>query len=51
MAHHDSNIVKILQGFRCEISKHPQMTVLAIQTIFRGVMRVESGHIYSAAFE
>jgi hypothetical protein len=40
MAHHDSDVVEILKRFRCEVAEHPQMAVLAIQTIFRGVMRM-----------
>src|SRR5436309_13916260 len=33
VAHHDSNIVEVLQRFGREIAEHPQMTVLTIQTI------------------
>ena len=44
MAHHDSNRVEILQSFRCEIAEHPEMAVLAVETIFRRVMRVERSH-------
>jgi hypothetical protein len=47
MAHHDADAIEILQSFGCEIAKHPQMAVLAIKAIFRGVMRVESSHTYS----
>jgi hypothetical protein len=41
MAHHDANPVIIRQCLGCEIAEHPQMAVLAIQTIFRGVMGMD----------
>jgi hypothetical protein len=41
MAHHEADAVIILQRLRCEIAKHPQMAMLAINTIFRGVMGME----------
>jgi hypothetical protein len=41
MAHHDSDFVEILKRFGCEIAEHPQMAVLAIQTVFRGVMGMD----------
>jgi hypothetical protein len=47
MAHHDADAIEILQSFWREIAKHPQMAVLAVETIFRGVMRVEDSHTYS----
>jgi hypothetical protein len=51
MAHHDANVVVVLKRLGREIAKHPQMPVLAIQTIFRGVMRVDRSHGYSAVSE
>src|SRR5579859_3809550 len=47
VAHHDSDVVKILEGFRREIAKHAEMTMLAVETIFRRVMRMYSGHTCS----
>jgi hypothetical protein len=41
VAHHDANAVVIPQRFRSEIAEHPKMTMLAIDAIFRRVMRVE----------
>ena len=38
---------KSCKSFRCEIAEHPQMAVLAIETIFRGVMRMDSSHTFS----
>jgi hypothetical protein len=47
MAHHDADAVEILQSFGREIAEHPQMAVLTVETIFRGVMRMESSHTCS----
>jgi hypothetical protein len=48
MTHHDSNAVVVAQRFRSEIAEHPQMAVLTVNAIFRGVMRVERCHSYPA---
>jgi len=41
MAHHDSDAVIVGKGLGCEIAEHPQMAMLTIQTIFRGVEGLE----------
>jgi hypothetical protein len=41
VAHHDPDPVVIPQCLRGEIAEHPEMAVLTINAIFRGVMRVE----------
>jgi hypothetical protein len=41
MAHHDPDPVIIPQRLGCEIAEHSQMAMLAIPTIFRGVMGME----------
>ena len=38
MAHHDANAVVICKRLGCEIAEHPQMAMLTIKAIFRGVM-------------
>jgi hypothetical protein len=44
MAHHDADAVVVVKCFRCEIAEHSQMAMLAINTIFRGVMGMKSRH-------
>jgi hypothetical protein len=48
MAHHDPDAVVILKRLGREIAEHSQMAMLTINAIFRGVMRMESSHTYSA---
>jgi hypothetical protein len=48
MTHHDPDAVVIGERFGCEIAEHPQMAVLTINTIFRGVMGMESRHGFAA---
>jgi hypothetical protein len=48
MAHHDSNAIVIPERIRREIAEHSQMAMLTINTIFRGVMGMESCHGFAA---
>ena len=48
MAHHDSDPVVIGQRLGCEIAEHPQMAMLAVNTIFRGVMGMKCRHGFAA---
>jgi hypothetical protein len=48
MTHHDPDAVIVPQSFGREIAEHPQMAMLTIDAIFRGVMRLESSHIFRA---
>jgi len=48
VTHHDPDPVVISQCFRREIAEHPEMTVLTVDAVFRGVMRVERCHTLSA---
>jgi hypothetical protein len=47
MAHHDADSVVILKRLGCEIAEHPQMAVLAIHAIFRGVMGMDRSHSWT----
>jgi hypothetical protein len=44
MAHHDPYAIVIGKRFWGEIAEHPQMAMLTIKAIFRGVMGMKSGH-------
>jgi hypothetical protein len=50
MAHHDPDSVIIPQRLRREIAEHPQMAMLTINAIFRGVMGMERCHTFSADY-
>jgi hypothetical protein len=41
MAHHNADSIVVAQCLWREIAEHAQMAMLAIQTIFRGVMGMD----------
>jgi hypothetical protein len=48
MAHHDPDLIVISESLRREITEHPQMAMLAVNAIFRGVMGMKCGHEFAA---
>jgi hypothetical protein len=48
MAHHDPDLVVISECLGREITEHPQMAMLAVNAIFRGVMGMKCGHEFAA---
>jgi hypothetical protein len=48
VVHHDTDLVIIGERLGSEIAEHPQMAMLTIHTIFRGVMRMKRRHGFAA---
>jgi hypothetical protein len=44
MAHHHSDPIVVPQRFGRQIAKHPQMAMLTVNAVFRGMMRMERCH-------